>query len=168
MFGLTMIESTGMLGRLPLLFAHVNVAQFEVQVTWNTWPGVNGVLASKPPTAAYPVARSRVGVDGSSAIPSTGRFGSTVLPPVTSTQFAWEATPVPRLKPIQTLASFVPTIAWLDHLGEYLTWLMNERLPSVCLVMFCVGGLFVMYHVPDMLAFPPPIVSKTLVVPSMR
>ena len=44
-----------------------------------------------------------------------------MLLPVTFTQFACEATPVPRLKPIQTLASFVPTIAWLDHLGEYLT-----------------------------------------------
>ena len=54
--------------------------------------------------------------------------------------------PVPRPKPIQTLPSFVPTIASLDHLGEYLTWLMNERLPSVCLVMFCVAGLFVTYQ----------------------
>jgi hypothetical protein len=47
-----MIESTGMSGRFPVLFAHVNVAQFEVQVTWKTCPGVDGVFASKPPTAA--------------------------------------------------------------------------------------------------------------------
>ena len=65
---------------------------------------------------------------------------------MTLTQFAWPATPVPRLKPIHTLASFVPTIATLDHFGEYFTWLMNERLPSVCFVMFCVDGLFVTYQ----------------------
>ena len=47
-----MIESTGMSGRLPLLFAQVNEAQFAVQVTWKTWPGVDGVFALKPPTAA--------------------------------------------------------------------------------------------------------------------
>ena len=76
--------------------------------------------------------------------------------------------PVPRLKPIQTLPSFVPTIALLDHFGEYLTWLMNERLPSDCLVMFWVVGLFVTYQLPLMLASPPLIDSQTRVVPSTR
>ena len=96
-------------------------------------------------------------------------MGSTVLSPVTFTQFACEAVPVPRLKPIQTFASFVPTIAWLDHFGEYLTWLMKERLPSVCLVMFCVGGLFVTYQLAAfMVALPPAIVSQTRVVPATR
>src|SRR5207247_10164979 len=114
------------------------------------------------------VARALVGEAASSAIPSTGRFGSTVLLPVTFTQFACEATPVPRLKPIQTLPSFVPTIAWLDHLGEYLTWLMKERFPSVPFVMFCVDGLFVTYQLPAMLASPPLIDSQTRVVPSTR
>ena len=45
------------------------------------------------------------------------------------------------------MASFVPTIATLDHFGEYLTWLMNERLPSDCFVMFWLDGLFVTYQV---------------------
>ena len=111
----------------------------------------------------------RVGADGSSAIPSTGRFGRTVLPPVTFTQLACDAMPVPRLKPIRTLPSFVPTIASLGHLGEYLTWLMNERLPSVCLVMFWVDGLFVTYQLAAFIAaLPPVIVSQTLVVPATR
>src|SRR5438105_722055 len=101
-------------------------------------------------------------------MPSTGRFGSTVFPPVTFTQFAWLAVPVPRLKPIQTLPSFVPTIAALCHFGEYFTWLMNERLPSVPFVMFWFAGLFVTYHVPDMLELPPAIDSHTLVVPASR
>ena len=35
-FGLTMMESTGMSGRLPLLLLHVDDAQFAVQVTWKT------------------------------------------------------------------------------------------------------------------------------------
>jgi hypothetical protein len=47
-----MIESTGMSGKLPVLSAHVNEAQFAVHVTWKTWPGVAGVFALKPPTAA--------------------------------------------------------------------------------------------------------------------
>ncbi len=51
-FGLAMIESTGMSGRLPLLSVHVNVAQLVVQTTLKTWPGVEGVLSLKPPTAA--------------------------------------------------------------------------------------------------------------------
>src|SRR5690348_367471 len=120
-----MIESTGMSGRSPLLSAQVDVAQsVPPQVTWKTWPGVEGVLALKPPTAAYPIASCRVAVVGSSAIPSTGRFGRTVLPSVTLTQLAWACVPVPRLKPIQTLPSLVPAMAWLDHFGEYLTWLM--------------------------------------------
>ena len=44
---------------------------------------------------------------------------------------------------------------------------MNDRLPSVPLVMFWFDGLFVMYHVPLMTASPPLIVSKTRVVPSI-
>jgi hypothetical protein len=52
MFGLTMMESTGMSGRFPLLFSHVNAAQSAVQATRKTWPGVVGVLALNPPTAA--------------------------------------------------------------------------------------------------------------------
>ena len=51
-FGLAMIESTGMSGRLPVLSTHVKDAQLTVHVTWKTWPGVAGVLALKPPTAA--------------------------------------------------------------------------------------------------------------------
>ena len=47
-----MIELTGMFGRLPVLFVHVNEAQKVVHVTWNTWPGRVGVFSSKPPTAA--------------------------------------------------------------------------------------------------------------------
>ena len=73
------------------------------------------------------------------------------------------------MKPIQTLASFVPTIAWLDHFGEYFTWLMKERFPSVCLVMFWFDGLFVTYQLPAFIvALPPAIVSQTLVVPATR
>ena len=52
MLWFVMIESTGMLGRLPVLSSHVNVAQFAVQVTWKTCPGVDGVFSSKPPIAA--------------------------------------------------------------------------------------------------------------------
>ncbi len=62
----------------------------------------------------------------------------------------------------------MPTIALLDHLGEYLTWLMKERLPSVCLVMFWFAGLFVTYQLPAIDWLPPAIVSQTLVVPSTR
>jgi hypothetical protein len=51
-FGLAMIESTGMSGRLPVLLLQVKEAQSVVQTTWKTWPGVKGVLALKPPTAA--------------------------------------------------------------------------------------------------------------------
>src|SRR6266404_8288393 len=100
-------------------------------------------------------------------MPSTGRKGTTVLLPVRSTQFACDWVPVPRLKPIQTLASLVPTMATLWYLGEYLTWLMNERFPKVCLVMFWVVGLFVMYQFePAKELLPPKIVSHTLVVPA--
>src|SRR5689334_12519410 len=95
-----------------------------------------------------------------------GRFGSTVLLPVTLTQFACEAVPVPRLKPIQTFPSFVPTIPWLDHLGEYFTWLMNERFPRLPFVMFWVDGLFVTYQLIE--ALPPVTDSQTRVVPSTR
>src|SRR5438046_8339688 len=77
--------------------------------------------------------------------------------------------PVPRLKPIQTFASFVPTMATLLYFGEYLTPLMKERLPKVCLVMFWVVGLFVMYQsVEPNVRLPPLIVSHTRVVPAMR
>ena len=76
---------------------------------------------------------------------------------------------MPRLKPIQTLPSFVPAIATLWHFGEYLTWLMKERLPSVCFVMFCVDGLFVTYQLDrGMLLLPPAIDSQTRVVPAIR
>src|SRR6267378_2919866 len=95
-----------------------------------------GVLGLKPPIAAYPTGRFAADTVGSSATPIIGRFGSTVLPPVTSTQFAWLGVPVPRLKPIHALASFVPAMATLWYLGEYLIWLIKERFPKVCLVMF--------------------------------
>jgi hypothetical protein len=86
-----------------------------------------------------------------------------VQSPVRQTQFACEAVPVPRLNPIQTLASFVPSIATLEYFGEYLTWLIKERFPKVCLVMFCVVGVFVMYQLAEFIvAFPPAIVSNTL------
>src|SRR5437870_6652508 len=114
-----MIESTGMSGRLPVLSFQVKEAQLLVQTTWKTWPGMDGVLALKPPTAAYPTGRFAADTVGSSAMPNTGRRGTTVLPPVTSTQLACDAVPVPRLKPIQTLASFVPTMATLWYFGEY-------------------------------------------------
>ena len=46
---------------------------------------------------------------------------------------------------------------------------MYDRFPSVCLVMFWVAGLFVMYQFdPVKLLAPPRIVSHTLVVPAMR
>src|SRR6266536_1540362 len=46
---------------------------------------------------------------------------------------------------------------------------MKERLPNVCLVMFWVVGLFVMYQSePENELFPPKIVSHILVVPAMR
>ena len=91
------------------------------------------------------------------------------MAPVTLTQFAWPATPVPRLKPIQTLASFVPTIATLEYFGEYFTWLMNERLPSDCFVMFWFDGLFVTYQLAVFIvALPPATVSQTRVVPPIR
>src|ERR1043166_8716790 len=89
-----------------------------------------------------------------------------VFPPGTSTQFACEATPVPRLKPIQKLASFVPATASLAHFGEFFPWLMYERLPSVCFVMFWVDGLLVTYQLTD--AAAPVVVSQTRVVPSTR
>src|SRR6185437_6203888 len=65
--------------------------------------------------------------------------------------------------------SFVPTAATLDHFGEYFTWLMNERLPSVPFVMFWVDGLFVTYQLAEFIvAFPPATVSNTRVVPPSR
>src|SRR4051794_11510490 len=93
---------------------------------------------------------------GSKEMPSTGRLGKIVLPPVTSSQLACAATPVPRLNPIQTLPSLVPAIATLWNFGEYFTWLMNERSARACLVMFCVVGLLVICQLdPDMVLFPP-------------
>ena len=92
-----------------------------------------------------------------------------MLLPVTSTQLACDRVPVPRLKPIQTLASFVPTMATLWYFGEYLIPLMYERFPRVCLVMFWVVGLFVIYQSAEPNeALPPLIVSNTLVVPAIR
>src|SRR4051794_34451631 len=108
-----MTESTGMSGRSPLLSVQLNELQLEAHVTWNTWPGVPGVFGLKPPTAAYPTGTFADGTDGSRAMPRIGRLGRTPLAPVTSTQLPWLATPVPRLKPICTLPSLVPTIATL-------------------------------------------------------
>src|ERR1043166_7970154 len=46
---------------------------------------------------------------------------------------------------------------------------MTDRLPSVCLVMFCVDGLFVTYQVElTPLAAAARIVSQTRVVPAIR
>src|SRR5262245_9294744 len=47
---------------------------------------------------------------------------------------------------------------------------MNDRLPRVCLVMFCVVGLFVTYQVTTPFAFAalPVMVSHTRVVPTTR
>src|SRR2546430_5752597 len=98
-------------------------------------------------------------------MPMIGRVGSATLAPVTSSRRAWAWVSVPRLKPIQTLPSLVPTIASLDHLGEYLTWLMNERSPSVPFVMSWVVGLFVTYQVTEPL-FAAVTVSPTRYVPS--
>src|ERR1043165_1478028 len=157
-----------MSGRFPLLSVQVNVAQFVVQSTRNRWPGVDGALASKPSSASPSI--GAVVVVGSMEMPRMGRFGSTVLLPVTLTHVACDAVPVPRLKPICTLPSFVPAIATAGVFGAYFTWLMNERLPSVCLVRFCVDGLFVTYHVTVPFAFAalPVIVSHTRVVPATR
>jgi hypothetical protein len=119
-----MIESTGMFGRLPLLFCQVGVAQFASQLTRKTCPVMVGVLSSKPPRAAYPTGTFAAATLGSSATPRTGRFGNTVFPPVTFTQVAAFAAPVPRLNPIQALPSFVPAMATLLYFGEYLTWLI--------------------------------------------
>jgi hypothetical protein len=66
------------------------------------------------------------------------------------------------LKPIQTLPSLVPAIAWESHLGEYLIWLMYERSASV---PFVRSGL-VMYQFAVPVA--PPMLSQTRYVPSSR
>src|SRR5215208_1128181 len=132
-----MIESTGTSGRLPVLSCHMKLAQSTVQVTRNTWPGVAGVLPLKPPTAAYPTAglSAVFMLLGSKATSRMGRFGSALLPSVTFVQIDW-LEPVPMLRPIWTLPSFVPTIA-SDHVaGEYASWLMYERLPRVAFVRF--------------------------------
>src|SRR5437868_1237732 len=103
-----MIESTGMSGKLPVLSAQINEPHVAAHVTWKTWPVVVGVLALKPPTAAYPTGTFADETDGSRAMPRIGRLGKTALAPVTFTQFACAATPVPRLNPIWTLPSLVP------------------------------------------------------------
>lgn len=60
-------------------------------------------------------------------------------------------------------------MATLWYFGEYLTPLMNERLPNVCFVMFCVVGLFVMYQLAVLKVLAPPrTVSQTLMVPAIR
>src|SRR5262245_61995403 len=103
-------------------------------------------------------------------MPRIGRLGRTTLLPVTLTQFPCACVPVPRLKPIQGLPSLVPAMAMVWSRGEYFTWLMNDRLPRVCLVMLVVVGLFVTYHVtaPFALAAFPVMVSHTRVVPATR
>src|SRR5215471_15892906 len=107
--------------------------------------------------------------DGSSATPRIGRLGRTELEPVTSTHVAWDALPVPRLKPIQALPSLVPTIATLWNFGEYFNWLMNERPSRVCLVMFWLEGLLVTYQLElFMELLPPATVSQTRVDPTIR
>ena len=46
---------------------------------------------------------------------------------------------------------------------------MYERFPNVCLVMFWVVGLFVIYQLAEFIvAFPPAIVSHTRVVAAIR
>src|SRR5436305_12709891 len=100
-------------------------------------------------------------------MPSTGRLGRTTLPPVTSIKAAWPEMPGPRLNPIQTLPSFVPAIATLWNFGEYFTWLMNERSPRACLVIFRVEGLFVTYQ-PGVKLAPPLVVSHPRVVHAIR
>src|SRR5256885_8408718 len=92
-FGLAIIESTGMSGRLPVLLLHTNVAQSAAQTTRKTCPGVVGVLALNPPTAAYPM--GAVVVVGSIATSRIGRFGKTAFPPVKPTQSAIAPTPRP-------------------------------------------------------------------------
>src|ERR1700738_4630465 len=79
-FGLAIIESTGMSGRLPVLSLHANVAQSAVQTTRKTCPGVEGVLAVNPPTAAYAV--GALVVIGSNATSRMGRVGKMALAPV--------------------------------------------------------------------------------------
>src|SRR5271165_2503412 len=119
-----MMESTGMSGRLPVSSVQVDPShgvEVMVQTTRNTWPGVAGVLALKPPTAAYPIGVPTAGELGSRAMPWIGRLGRTALAPVTFTQVACAWVPVPRLKPICTLPSLVPAIATLWYLGEYFT-----------------------------------------------
>ena len=100
-FGLVMIESTGMSGRLPVLFAHVNEAQSTVHVTWNTWPGGRRRVRVEAADRRVADHRRRVRVQRASD-PSTtsriGRFGSTALPPVTFVQIAEFATPAPRFR----------------------------------------------------------------------
>src|ERR1700694_3046781 len=105
--GFAIIESTGTSGRLPVLLLQVKEAQLAVQTTRKTWPGVGGVLALKPPTAAYPI--GAVVVAGSKATSNMGRLGRMRLLSVTFTHVDWFE-PVPRPRPIWTLPSLVPTI----------------------------------------------------------
>src|SRR6187200_2594360 len=92
MFGLTATELTGMFGRFPVLFTHVNELQNVVHVTWKRWPGWLGVFPLKPPTPAYPTS-AFCGLMATSWI---GLFGRTAFPPVRLTQVAVFAVPVPR------------------------------------------------------------------------
>src|SRR5437868_5534029 len=128
-------------------------------------------------------------------MPKMERLGSTALPLVTSTHvdtptapparvpvaglkvrpvllplpktMELPARPVVSAAPMRTLLSFVPSMATLSYFGENLTWLMYERLPSVCFVTF--GGLFT-YHVtaPPLPLALPVIVSQTRVVAARR
>src|SRR5215213_915893 len=72
-------------------------------------------------------------VVGSKATSSTGRLGRTALLSVTLTQTDWFE-PVPRLRPIWTAPSLVPTTTTVWSFGSKASWLMKERLPSVPLV----------------------------------
>ena len=125
-----------MFGRLPDLFCQVKMLQLEAQATLEDVArrgrGVGVETADRRVTDRHSaVAHRRVERDAEDRAVRQHGVAAGHVDPVRAF-----ATPVPRLKPIQTLPSFVPTIATLLNFGEYLTWLMKERLPSVCLVMF--------------------------------
>lgn len=50
--GLTITAAVDTSGRLPLTLRQLTLLQSALQRTWNTCPGVAGVLALKPATAA--------------------------------------------------------------------------------------------------------------------
>src|SRR5215212_9664375 len=75
--------------------------------------------------------------------------------------------PEPMPRPIWTLPSLVPTMTTLWSLGSKASWLMNERLPSVCLVRLS-GLLTYQVTVPAVPLDAPWIVSQTLMVPRTR